>query len=120
MRIHQYYVYILTNSANKVLYTGVTNDLERRCYEHKNKLIKGFTSRYNVNKLVYFEIFDQVESAIARERQIKGLLRIKKVRLIEEFNREWEDLFTYGQVKFPGTLKKNFCKREEDPSLRSG
>ena len=101
MIIHQFYVYILTNSANKVLYTGVTNNLERRCYEHKKKLVKGFTCRYNVNKLVYFEIFDQAEPAISREKQIKGLLRTKKVRLTEEFNREWVDLCKEGKVRFP-------------------
>ncbi len=118
MRIHQYFVYILTNRANKVLYTGVTNDLERRCNEHKSKLIKGFTMRYNVNRLVYFEIFDQVESAIAREKQIKGMLRIKKVSLIEEFNREWEDLCRDGKVGYPSKMKKNSCSHEGDPSLR--
>jgi putative endonuclease len=104
LRTNKYYTYILTNSSDKVLYTGVTNDLERRCYEHKNKLIKGFTSKYNIQKLVYFEIFDQVESAIAREKQIKGLLRVKKIRLIEDFNSEWQDLCPEGKVKVPSKV----------------
>jgi putative endonuclease len=76
-----YYVYILTNAYNKVLYTGVTNDLERRCYEHKQKIVKGFTQKYNVNKLVYFEKFDFIDLAISREKQIKGYSRAKKLHL---------------------------------------
>ena len=92
MKIHLYYVYILTNSSNNVLYVGVTNDLERRCYEHKQKLIKGFTQKYNVDKLVYFEKFDSIELAIFREKQIKGYSRSKKDKLINEFNLEWEEL----------------------------
>ncbi len=87
-----YYVYILTNWTNKVLYTGVTNDLERRLYEHKNKLVKGFTEKYNVNKLVYFDSTTDVESAIAREKQIKGWTRQKKKDLIENMNPVWRDL----------------------------
>jgi putative endonuclease len=87
-----YYVYILTNWANKVLYTGVTNDLERRLYEHKNKLIKGFTEKYNVNKLVYFDSTTDVKAAIAREKQIKGWTRQKKNDLIESINPQWYDL----------------------------
>ena len=78
MKFHLYYVYILTNSSNKVLYVGVTNDLERRCYEHKQKLIKGFTQKYNVDKLIYYEKFDSIELAIFREKQIKGYSRSKK------------------------------------------
>ena len=92
MKIHLYYVYILTNSSNNVLYVGVTNDLERRCYEHKQKLIKGFTQKYNVDKLVYFEVFDSIELAIFREKQIKGYSRSKKDKLINEFNLEWKEL----------------------------
>ena len=92
MKIHLYYVYILTNSSNKVLYVGVTNNLERRCYEHKQKLIKGFTQRYNVDKLVYFEEFDSIELAIFREKQIKGYSRSKKDALINKFNLEWKEL----------------------------
>src|SRR5574340_263428 len=101
MKLHIYFVYILTNEHNKVLYTGVTNDLERRCQEHKKKLIKGFTGKYNVNKLVYFEIFDDINTAISREKQIKGLLRSKKERLINGFNSKWVDLFQNGKVITP-------------------
>ena len=91
-----YYVYLLTNKNNNVLYTGVTNDLGRRVYEHKNKLIEGFTKRYNVNKLVYFETTEDIKSAIAREKQIKGWTRIKKNCLIESVNPEWRDLDEEG------------------------
>jgi len=90
---HQYYVYILTNKFNRVLYTGITNDIYRRVYEHKNKLIKGFSSKYNVTKLIYYEVFDNVESAIVREKQIKGGSRIKKIKLIEGINPNWDDLY---------------------------
>jgi len=87
-----YYVYILTNWTNKVLYTGVTNDLERRLYEHNNKLVKGFTEKYNVNKLVYFDSTTDVKAAIAKEKQIKGWTRKKKDDLIESINPQWLDL----------------------------
>jgi putative endonuclease len=86
-----YYVYILTNWSNKVLYTGVTNNLERRIYEHKNKLVSGFTEKYNVTKLVYFDSSSDVKAAIAREKQIKGWTRQKKIDLIESMNPEWKD-----------------------------
>jgi putative endonuclease len=75
-----------------MLYTGVTNDLERRVYEHKSKLIKGYTSRYNLNKLVFFETTNDITIAIAREKQIKGWLRKKKLELIETVNPKWDDL----------------------------
>jgi putative endonuclease len=81
MRDYIFYVYILTNAHHIVLYTGVTNDLERRYREHKHKILKGFTKKYNVNKLVYFEIFDSIDIAIAREKQIKGYSRFKKCHL---------------------------------------
>ncbi len=87
-----YYVYIITNYANTVLYVGVTNDLERRMHEHKNKLIKGFSSKYNLNKLVYFEDGSDVNAAIAREKQIKAGSRKKKVGLIEDTNPKWRDI----------------------------
>ena len=74
--------------------------MERRCREHKNNLIKGFTSRYNIHKLVYFEEYDQIDAAITREKQIKGFLRIKKIHLIDDFNEAWEDLCP-GKVLFP-------------------
>ncbi|MBU4484396.1 GIY-YIG nuclease family protein [bacterium] len=88
----QYYVYIMTNERNTVLYTGVTNDLKRRVYEHKNKLIEGFTKAYNLTKLIHFEITNDVEAAITREKQIKGWLRKKKIALIEIENSLWKDL----------------------------
>ena len=87
-----YYVYMMCNWNNKVLYTGITNNLERRIYEHKNKLVKGFTEKYNINKLVYFEHTEDVNSAIAREKQIKGWTRKKKNDLIESTNPRWKDL----------------------------
>ena len=83
---------MLTNWNNIVLYTGVTNDLERRIYEHKNKLVKGFTEKYNVNKLVYFEYTSDVKSAIAREKEIKGWIRQKKNQLVQGVNPLWKDL----------------------------
>jgi putative endonuclease len=89
----QYYVYIMTNKGNTVLYTGVISDLKRRAYEHRAKLIDGFTKRYNVNKLVYYEIFDDPENAILREKQIKAGPRRKKVELVNTMNQEWVDLF---------------------------
>jgi putative endonuclease len=87
-----YYVYILTNRSNKVLYTGITNNLERRTYEHKTQLIKGFTSKYNINKLVYYDSTTDVNSAISREKQIKGWSRQKKIDLISDVNPNWKDL----------------------------
>ena len=88
----KHYVYILINGINSVNYTGVTNNLERRIYEHKNKLIKGFTADYNVNKLVYFEECIDVKNAIAREKQIKGWKRDRKIVLIKDLNPEFRDL----------------------------
>jgi len=88
----QYYVYILTNWKNTVLYTGVTNNLERRAYEHKHKLIEGFTKKYNLHKLVYFEEFGHIQDALIAEKQIKGLLRSKKNALVESKNPTWNDL----------------------------
>ena len=87
----QYFVYIMA-SASGTLYTGVTGDLERRVAEHKQKLIPGFTARYNITRLVYYESTPDVRSAIAREKQIKGWLRAKKVALIESVNPQWRDL----------------------------
>lgn len=87
-----YFVYIMTNKNNTVLYTGVTNNLQKRVYEHKNKILKGFTSKYNVDKLVYFEKTENIYSAIAREKQIKAGSRKKKIELINSLNKEWKDL----------------------------
>jgi len=92
--MNQYFVYILTNKSNKVLYIGVTNDLERRMYEHKNKMLNGFTKRYNLTKLVYFEVTSDVRSAIEREKQLKNWHRDWKINLISQFNPDWEDLST--------------------------
>jgi len=89
----QYYIYIMTNKINTVLYTGVTSDLKRRTWEHKEKRIKGFTKKYNIDKLVYFEIFNDPENAILREKQIKAGSRNKKIELIKEINPEWKDLY---------------------------
>ena len=89
----QYYVYILTNKHNTVLYTGVTNDLHRRILEHRSGEGSKFTRRYNITKLVYFETTDDIQSAIAREKQIKAGSRQKKIDLIDSLNPEWKDLF---------------------------
>ena len=101
MKIHLYYVYILTNAHHNVFYTGVTNDLERRCYEHKMKILKGFTQKYNVDKLIYFEKFEFIELAIAREKQIKAYSRIKKTTLIDQFYRDWKELFRNRKIETP-------------------
>jgi putative endonuclease len=89
----QYYVYILTTSNNAVLYTGVTNDLIRRIYEHKHNLIDGFTKKYYVHKLVYYESVEDVISAIEREKQIKSWVRQKKIDLVNSGNPDWHDLY---------------------------
>ncbi|PLX25185.1 excinuclease ABC subunit C [Candidatus Parcubacteria bacterium] len=89
----QYFVYILTNKNNTVLYTGATNDLLARIWQHKNKVCPGFTSKYNTNKLVYYEIFEDAYEAISREKQIKNLLRSKKETLINKENPKWEDVY---------------------------
>ena len=87
-----YFVYILTNKSSKVLYIGVTNNLECRMYEHKNKLVKGFTEKYNLTKLVYYEVTSDIISAIKREKQLKNWHRDWKIKLINDFNPEWKDL----------------------------
>lgn len=90
----QSFVYIMTNYNKTTLYTGVTNNLKRRVYEHKNKLIDGFTKRYNITFLVYYECFDNIQEAILREKQLKGGSRQKKIDLINNVNPEWKDLYT--------------------------
>ncbi len=87
-----YYIYMLTNWNNEVLYIGVTNNLERRIYEHKNKLVKGFTEKYNLTKLVYIETTDYINAAIEREKQLKKWRREKKDNLVESVNPSWDDL----------------------------
>ena len=84
----QYYVYIMTNKRNTVLYTGVTNDLRRRVYEHREKLVDGFTGKYNIIKLVYYEIFQDPENAIIREKHLKAGSRQRKIDLINQMNKE--------------------------------
>ena len=91
--MNNYYVYILSNKYNTTLYIGVTNNLVRRVYEHKNKLVQGFTSKYNLNKLVYYEQTTSIESAIAREKQLKNFSRAKKEQLIDQINMERIDLY---------------------------
>ena len=88
-----YTIYILTNKNNNVLYTGITSNLKKRVYEHKNKIVKGFTEKYNVNKLIYYEIFDSALNAIMREKQIKSGSRSAKIKLIVNKNHEWKDLY---------------------------
>ena len=107
--MNQYYVYIVS-SHRGTLYIGVTNDLVRRVHEHRHKLVDGFTKRYNVSKLVYYEVTENIESAIVREKQIKGWLRRKKVALIESGNPYWLDLAKRWDEN-PAT---------PDPSLHSG
>ena len=96
-----YYLYILSNKS-KTLYIGVTNDLQRRLYEHKNKLREGFTKKYNLTNLVYFEVFNEIEPAIKREKQLKNWHRQWKLNLIESNNSDWNDLsveFGYGDAE---------------------
>ncbi len=90
---YNFYTYIITNKNNTVLYIGVTNNLIRRIYEHKNKLIHGFTEKYNINKLVYFEHFDNINNAIQREKQLKKWNRKWKEELINKVNPNWNDLY---------------------------
>ena len=83
----------MTNKNNTKLYTGITNDLKRRVFEHKEKKVGGFTKKYNINKLVYYEMFEDPENAILREKQIKGGSRKRKIDLINSLNKDWEDLY---------------------------
>jgi len=100
----QYYVYIMSSKSRK-LYTGVTDNLERRVYEHKNKLLPGFSKRYNISRLVYCETCPDVRAAISREKQIKGWLRAKKVALIESVNPAWDDLSSGWYEKADSSLR---------------
>lgn len=93
MELKQFYTYILTNNTNTVLYIGFTNNLVKRVYEHKHKLVKGFTEKYNINKLVYYEIFSDPTNAIEREKQLKAGSRQKKINLIIKMNPLWNDLY---------------------------
>lgn len=89
----QYYVYILSNYSRSTLYCGITNNLKRRVWEHKNDLVKGFSQKYQIHDLVYYEIFDDPESAIEREKQIKNYSRLRKEKMISNFNPKVEDLY---------------------------
>ena len=120
----QYYVYIMANVA-RTLYVGGTNNLERRVYEHKMKLIPGFTSRYDLTTLVYYESTVDINAALLREKQIKGWLRKKKITLIESVNPKWNDLskeWTDCHSEGVITTEESVLQRPEgtDPSLRSG
>ena len=88
----QYWVYMLTNRWKNVLYTGITNSLQRRVWQHKNKAVPGFTKMYNCDRLVYFEEYLRIEQAIAREKEIKGWVRLKKNALVDAVNPDWDDL----------------------------
>ena len=90
---NQYYVYILTSKTHSVLYIGMTNNLKRRVFEHKEKLVPGFTKKYKADRLVYYETGEDVLGVIAREKQLKDWRRSKKIRLIESMNHEWNDLY---------------------------
>jgi putative endonuclease len=105
--MREYHVYIMSNRS-RTLYTGVTSNLAQRVYTHKQKSVPGFTSKYNMTRLVYAEATDDVNAAIHREKQIKGWLRAKKIALIESLNPEWDD------------LSETWFAAGEDPSLRSG
>ena len=87
------YIYIMTNKTHTTLYVGVTSDLIERVYEHRAKLVEGFTKRYNLTELVYYEVYDDIETAIVREKQLKAGSRARKIQLINEMNPTWDDLF---------------------------
>lgn len=91
--MNEYFVYILASKRNGTLYIGVTSDLEKRVFEHKNKTFDGFTSKYNIDRLVYFDVCSEIQQAIVREKQIKAWKRTWKLRLIEEMNPDWKDLY---------------------------
>jgi putative endonuclease len=93
MNSKQYYVYIMTNASHSVTYTGVTNDLIKRVWQHNNNLVDGFTKKYRIHCLVYYDQTDNVYAAISREKEIKGWLKSKKIALINEFNPSWSDLY---------------------------
>ena len=94
----KYFLYITSNTNDTVLYVGVTNDLYRRIMEHKTKRYDGFTARYNVNKLIYYEVFNYIDLAIKREKTLKGWTRDKKVQLINSKNIEWKELYLDGMI----------------------
>ena len=111
----QFYVYIMTNERNTVLYTGVTNDLKRRAYQHREELIEEFTKRYRVHKLIYYEIAENPYAAISREKQIKCGSRADKLKLIDQFNPKWVDLYDALRIsnvviaRSEATKQSRFC-----------
>lgn len=115
-RPRRFYVYIMTNrSPSHVLYTGITGNLHKRVFQHKNKLILGFTSRYNLTRLVYYEQFVYPDAAIAREKEIKGWRRSKKIRLIESTNLRWDDLAESWKEIYKPDLRDARLERLEIP-----
>lgn len=110
---NQSYIYLMANKNDTVIYVGVTSDLEKRVYEHKNKMIDGFTKKYNVNKLVYYEVFDRIEDAIAREKQIKSGSRMKKLNLIKAMNPEFKDLSQELEIAALSSGARNDGGREK-------
>jgi putative endonuclease len=127
--MREYSVYMLAN-IHRTLYIGVTGDLLRRVYEHKHRLAPGFTSKYAIDRLVYFESTDEVDSAIQRERQLKGWVRRKKVALIEQANPRWEDLSaswfdaedtdSFGKLRTGSSTSPRMTYFVQDDTLRSG
>ena len=107
-----YCVYIITNSRNTVLYTGVTSNLAARTYYHKNKSVSSFSSKYNLEKLVYYEVYEDVNLAIEREKQIKAGSRKKKIDLINKFNPNWKDLYN-TVIRFQTRLLRRFAPRND-------
>jgi putative endonuclease len=119
--LKNYYVYIMA-SKSRTLYTGVTSNLERRVLQHRGKVFPGFTARYNINRLVHYEVFGEIVAAIAREKQIKSWGRAKKIALIESLNRDWKDLSAawYGGSAGPRGASARTPELDSSPSLRSG
>jgi putative endonuclease len=119
--LNTYYVYIMA-SKSRTLYTGVTSNLERRVLQHKGKLLPGFTTRYNIDRLVHFEACGDIVAAITREKQIKSWSRKKKIALIESVNRDWKDLNDawYGAQGGAVRAQEQKSGRDSSPSLRSG
>jgi putative endonuclease len=112
-----YYVYILATKYNKMLYIGVTNNLERRVWEHKSKQIAGYTYKYNVDKLVWFEEFSEINDAIAVEKKLKGWLRVKKDQLISEFNPEWKELYPSATPQDDSVIPQDDSVIPQDDSV---
>lgn len=121
MREHLYYVYILASRRNGTLYVGVSNDIVRRTWEHKNDLVEGFTKKYGVHILVYFELYDDIDTAIAREKRLKRWNRVWKIKLIERNNSGWNDLYErlMGEIALPD-LPGSPSPRDAHASLGRG